>query len=522
MLPTFHGLETAKRGLNTQRSALYTTAHNVANANTVGYTRQRVQFTQTNAFPGPGMNRPAIPGQIGTGVEAGKIERVRDAFLDRQYRLENNKLGYYSSLHTVLAKMEEIMNEPTESGLHSVMEKFWNSLQDLANHTENFGAREVVASTGQMVADTINYYYNSLIRVQKEIGNEITVKVNEINKLISQIDQLNRQIASVEPSGQLPNDLYDKRDLLVDELSKLVNIKVTEIVPKNYGQADATAVGLYQIELVQEDGSSYSPQALLISVDRMSGRTVANTVEVIDERGLSQSLSGSIEIVKVGDQQLTNFQFAGELGALIKSFGYKNGANVVGIYPEMIEKLNHFTLAFVNEFNAIHRQGYGLNESTPSNLDFFEIDPLNPASSIKVNQAVIDDSTKIAAGLNSGDSGDNGNASRLAQIKSKDFSNYITAGSLPPGMSGTIDSYYAGIIGKLGVEAQSAKKDRDNVQVLVDSVEYNRQSVSAVSLDEEMTNMITFQHAYNASARMITVIDEMIDRIINGMGIVGR
>jgi len=89
-------------------------------------------------------------------------------------------------------------------------------------------------------------------------------------------------------------------------------------------------------------------------------------------------------------------------------------------------------------------------------------------------------------------------------------------------MNGTIDSYYAGIIGKLGVDAQNAIKDRDNVQVLVDSVDYNRKSISSVSLDEEMTNMITFQHAYNASARIITVIDEMIDKIINGMGIVGR
>ena len=106
------------------------------------------------------------------------------------------------------------MNEPTESGLHHVMETFWKALEDLANHPENSGARQVVASTGQMVAETINYYYNSLARIQRDLGAEIDTKVKYINSLIAQIDELNRQIASVEPHGKLPNDLYDRRDVL--------------------------------------------------------------------------------------------------------------------------------------------------------------------------------------------------------------------------------------------------------------------------------------------------------------------
>jgi len=522
MIPTFHGLETAKRGLSTQQSALFTVAHNIANANTVGYSRQRVSFTPTNPYPGTGLNRPEIPGQIGTGVTAGKIERIRDAFLDRQYRLESNKLGYYATLADSLGKIEEIMNEPSESGLHSVMEKFWKALQDLANHTENTGAREVVASTGEMLAETINYYYNSLVRMKNEIGNQISVKTKEINTLLSQIDQLNKQIASIEPSGQLPNDLYDRRDLLVDQLSSLVNIKVKTVVPKNYGKADPSAVGVYQIELVKNDGSSYAPPVYLIHADPASGRTAVNEVKVLDENGQSESLSGSVQTVMVGEQSLPDFSFLGELGALIESFGYQDSGQVKGIYPEMIQKLHNFTLAFANEFNAVHRAGYSLGGTAPSGLDFFVFDSANPAGTIRVSQTILDDTSKIAAGLNSGDSGDNGNAALLAAIKSKNFNDYITKAQLPPNMNGTIDSYYAGIIGKLGVDAQNAIKDRDNVQVLVDSVDYNRKSISSVSLDEEMTNMITFQHAYNASARIITVIDEMIDKIINGMGIVGR
>ena len=200
-----------------------------------------------------------------------------------------------------------------------------------------------------------------------------------------------------------------------------------------------------------------------------------------------------------------------------------DGNTVKGHYPEMLEKLNKMALAFVQEFNAIHREGYSLNGTTPSGIDFFVFDdPNNIIASIRVNQDILDNSALIAAGLNSGVSGDNGNAQRLADIKSKNFKDYETVADLPAGLSGTIDTYYAGIIGRLGVDSQSAKKDAENSQVLADAVELNRQSVSSVSLDEEMTNMIKFQHAYNASARMITVIDEMIDRIINGMGISGR
>ena len=531
MIPTWHGLETAKRGINTQQTALYTISHNIANANTDGYTRQRVNFSTTTPYPGTGMNRPGIPGQIGTGVEAGTIERVRESFLDLQYRLENNKFGYYSTLSSALSKMEDIMNEPSNSGLSNVMDKFWSALQDLANHTENTGAREVVATTGKMVADTFNYYYNSLNRIKNDLGTEINVTVKEINTLISQINELNEQIARVEPHGQLPNDLYDKRDLLVDQLSGLVNIKVTNVVPKNYGRALPTATGLYQIELVQADGSSYSPIARLINVDYSSGRSSANEMKVVDEFNYSDPLRGNVSYVMVGNQKLEHADFSGKLAGLIESYGYLDqDGSVKGHYPEIMENLNKLTEAFAKEFNHVHRSGFDLNGQAGE--DFFIFDANNPAGSITVNSYILEDSARIAAGKNPGESGDNENAKRLAAIKSKDFNQYeyikqLDANgnpkeTLPKGLSGSFDSYYAGIIGNMGVKSQSFRKDMENTQVLVDSVQYNRQSVSGVSLDEEMTNMISFQHAYNASARMITVIDEMLDKIINGMGVVGR
>ncbi|TYS64411.1 flagellar hook-associated protein FlgK [Bacillus infantis] len=522
------GLETARRGMFTQQSALYVTGHNIANANTPGFSRQRINFEQTSPYPAASMNRPQIPGQMGTGVEAGSVQRIREGFLDLQYRVESNKVGYYSSMSESLTKMEEIMNEPSESGLHATMEKFWNSLQDITSHTENTGARDVAAASGQMVADTLNYYYNSLSRVQQDIGKEIGVKVKEINALVSDINELNKKIASVEPNGYLPNDLYDERDLFVDQLSQLVNIKVTNVKPAEYGHAKEIAEGLYKIEMVGEDGTSFSPPAVLLDVTEEEGLKPLNKLEVLDLTDAGNEdlelISGVISEVRVGGVALSSLNFSGELSGLIKSYGYQNSdGKTVGYYPEMMQKLNDFTTAFVNEFNEIHKQGFDL--AGEKGEDFFVLDTNqggNPAQQIRVSKSILNDSSLIAAaGPDNGGSGDNENAQKLASIKTKSFADYK---STPPASmtSGNLDTYYSGIIGRLGVDSQSAQKNAKNSAVLADSVDKSRQSVSAVSLDEEMTNMIKFQHAYNAAARNITVVDEMLDKIINGMGVVGR
>ncbi|WP_042350840.1 flagellar hook-associated protein FlgK [Bacillus massiliigorillae] len=535
MASTFFGLETAKRGMFTQQGALYVTGHNISNANTPGYTRQRVDFVTTTPFSSPGMNRPGYPGQLGTGVEAGAITRVRDSFLDVQLRTQNTNLGFYGGMTESLVKMEEIMNEPSSSGLHSVMNKFWNSLQTLANNTENSGARDVVTSTGQMVADTFNYYYNSLTRVQNDLGSQIDVTAKAINDTLNSINQLNKQISEVEPHGMLPNDLYDQRDMLVDKLSGLINIKVTKVKPDHYGNAKEIADGLYNIELVQKDGKPYDPPINLLEVNRDGTSDFkqlhvykdGNKVEGVYIDSITNFPPNAELPTDLPADSLTGDQmnFSGELSALIQSFGYETeDGTVKGHYPEMIDNINKMAQAFAAEFNLVHKQGYELNGGK-SNLDFFLGDPDTgeiTAANIKVNSVIKNDPSKIAAGLGDGNAGNNKNAQALADLKTKAFSEYLSKDQIDPGLTGNIDSFYQGIIGKLGVVSQSAAQDYSNSSIIAASVEERRQSVSAVSLDEEMINMIKFQHAYNACARNITVVDEMLDKIINGMGIVGR
>lgn len=539
MLSTFHGLEAAKRGMTAQQAALYVTGHNVANANTPGYTRQRVNFVTTEPFPAPGLNRPQIPGQMGTGVTAGSIERVREYFLDIQYRGENNKLGYWEARADAVAKMEDIMNEPSDSGLAKTMDQFWQALEDLSVNPENEGARSVVRQRGLAVVETFHYLANSLSQIQADIGTQIGVTVTQINSLAKQISELNQQIASVEPNGYLPNDLYDERDRLIDELSKLINVQVEK--HQTGGNAPATAEGTYDIYFLNGNEKVYLVQGgNFQSISFPDGQDVDGDKDHIQEMppaaGVTILQAGGTTVSFTSNNQAT-FPM-GKLRGLIEAYGYvvqdsNNQPIVTGIYPDMLNNLDKLAYTFGKLFNAVHEKGYGLNGET--GVSFFDGlgQVKGAAKTIDLSDDIINDLANIAASMEKDKPGNGNNAINLANVGGMPLSadtvsligtaNTIQISTLNlPLTSGTVQTNYQGWIGKLGVDGEQANRMKNNSDVLRQSVEERRQSVSSVSLDEEMMNMIKFQHAYNAAARQITVVDEMLDKIINGMGIVGR
>ncbi|GER68774.1 flagellar hook-associated protein 1 [Weizmannia acidilactici] len=539
-MSTFFGLETAKRALAAQQNALYTVGQNVANANTEGYTRQRVNLTATDPYPAASMNRPAIAGQIGTGVEAGEIQRIRDKYLDVQYRENNSKLGYWTAKSDALSKMESVMDETdSDSSLSNTMEAFWESLQDLSTNPEDVSARSVVLERGKTLTDTLHYLSETLSQDKKDVGSEISVSVNDINSILEQISDLNKQIAALEPNGYLPNDLYDKRDILVDKLSSYLNITVE--TEKSGGNAKANADGIYNIKMMAADGTS----VYLVQGSSYNSVEVQNGVDsdgdnIID----SPPASGEMVGITVGGIQFAvsdangNVTFPqGKLLGLIESYGYQytdaNGNTVeAGTYPEMLDSLDKLAYTFGTVFNAVHEKGTDLEGN--AGTAFFTFGSLTDykgaADAISVNSSLT--YSKIAASAN-GDPGDGSNAINLASVEDFDlssnavslegFSSMLNIASLGlPFTTGTINSNYEGIIGKLGVDAERANNLEANSSSLLESVETNRQSVSSVSLDEELTNMIKYQQAYNAAARMITMNDELLDKIISGMGVVGR
>jgi len=540
MRSTFMGLEASKRGLFTQQSALYTTGHNIANANTAGYSRQRVNMQPTLGFPGTGLNAPMTPGFIGTGVEAGSVQRIRDSFVDRQFRQESNKLGYWESRSQAISQIEDVMNEPSDYGLAKSMDEFWKSLQDLSVNPENGGARAVVVQRGIAVADSFNYMHKSISEIQENAGKEIGISLKNVNSILEQIGDLNRQITAIEPNGYMPNDLYDARDNLLDELGTFLTIETSNVL--SGGNALKVAEGSVTVSLKLKDGTLLKvvegkdfAQLRNSGASEADGVTPTSALEgfhlvQIDANGNEVFVDGTMNPSAKDEHDILEFSDLGKLKSLANSYGYMdNSAPPVkkGIFPEMLAKLNIMATAFAQEFNKIH-MGDGTADYTEGSdiygnagEAFFVSSDVNTldASNLSVSGAIIADPGKLVASDSAPtnpatpEPGNGKFALKLANMK---FSN------LPELNGVSVQTYFQSIIGQLGVDGQQASRLMFNTATLQQAVSERRASVSSVSLDEEMTNMITFQQAYNASARMITVVDETLDKIINGMGRVGN
>ncbi|GAB6931758.1 flagellar hook-associated protein FlgK [Calditerricola satsumensis] len=514
MRSAFHGLEVGKRALFAQQAAMHTTGHNIANANTEGYTRQRAHLQAAPPIPHPGWQIDRAPGQIGTGVTVAALERMRVDFLDVQYRGQAKHAGYWTAKADALSKLEVLFNEPSDSGLQVVLDRFWQAWQDLAKEPESLAARAVVRQRGVAVAETLAALHRGLMEHQRDLNDVVRVKVDEINAIAAQIRDLNLQIARVVPHGYQPNDLYDQRDVLLDRLARLVDVRT-----------EPAANGMINV---------YIGGQLLVE------GTTANTVTAEpDAQGLyAVRLNGS-------DLALTS----GELLGHLEARGHVVNGEVVGIIPSFLKRLNDLAVALAKEINDLHRAGMNLDdiqnrrtnpnaaldqlpffidrawyEANPNALNDPNLDPTtipdpSDAANVMVNPLILASLNKIAAATpdpNTGTSseGDGSNARTIAAIKFKT----ITQG-LPE--TSTLDDFYRYTIAQLGVDSQEAQRMKANSELLAGEIASRRESVSGVSLDEEMANLVKFQHAYNAAARLITTIDEMLNRVINGMGRVG-
>ncbi len=477
---TFFGLEIARRGLQAQQRALDVTSHNIANANTPGFTRQEAVLATTPPFPLPSLSRPWGAGQLGTGVEVTEIRRLRDRFLDLQVRHETQALGYWEARRDALRKVEVIFNEPSESGLRTVFEQFWQALEELSKNPESLAARSVVRQRALALTDTFNHMDRQLAELQADLNNAVAVKVDEVNSIARQIASLNDQILKIEVTGERANDLRDRRDLLVDNLSRLVDVQVTE------DERELLQVVLGGRPLVQGN----IPFALKVEEDAAND----GFFSVLWETGDEVLLTG------------------GTLKGLVEMRD--------SFVRDIRDKLDTLAQVFATRFNEVHGTGYDLNGDQGGQFFVFTDPQKNGAGTISVNDQILgeDGLTKIAAAAapppgEEVNKGDGSNALALAQLK------YALLEGLG---KTTFEDYLRSIIGQLGVAAQEANRMVENQELLVDQLESNRQAVVGVSLDEEMVNMIRFQHAYSAAARLITTLDELLEIVIERMGLVGR
>ena len=480
-MSTFQGLEIAKTGLFVSQKALDVTGHNIANANTPGYTRQVVDMASIAPPTTFGMY-DQWGKAIGEGVKIQDIRQIRDQFLDNQFRRENKFLGEWETKAQVLAAIENIFNEPSNSGINTVLNNFFNSLQELSKNPESLTVRAEVRERAIALADTFNTVYQHLYDKLNELNSTIQSRIAEINSYAERISKLNNEIYRFELTGQTANDLRDQRNLLVDQLSKLVNITTYEDSNRNF-RIDIAGQALV-------DGST----AFTMSLN--------NTGAVVWD--------------------LTGAPVNPSSGILKGLLDMRDGDGTNGIkgVPYYINEWNKLAYSIAQAINEVHKAGYGLDGSTgiPLFTDFTTPydSTVQYAKLIKVSSDILaaDGLEKIAAASSTATlPGDNTNALKLIALR--DQGNAVLNGA-------TFDDFARSLISNLGVDAQQANLMQKNQEFMVKQIDLNRQSVSGVSLDEEMTNMLKYQKSYAASARVITAIDELLDTLINRMGIVGR
>lgn len=523
MRSTFMGIETAKRSLFTQQAALQTTGHNIANANTEGYSRQVVNMQATKPIEAPGWMHSSIPGQLGTGVEFNSITRIREKFLDDQFRNENKSLGSWSVQSDTLGKLEAIMNEPTDTGLRTVLDNFWKSWSDLSKDPENVTGRKLLRETATALGDAFNFTSKQLSDLSGDLTDNIKVKADQVTSISSTIASLNQEIYRIEGLGDNANDLRDQRDLLSDQLSKIVNIQVTD-TPQGY------TINMGGTNLV-----TYNTNATVTS-DTLTGAYASGDLNSGEVHGLITSRDKFVSDYQNQLNTLANTIANGEItvtipeGSILPQGTILNNVNYSGPVGS-----GGLTVT-VAGLNGLHKLGYIVNGTTASGGpvkggDFFTSKDGAPisASNFQLNPDIAKDPEKIATSLRTVTAngkevvvkGNNTLAILMGQLKDTKFT-FGTTGSGSVVAKGTIDDYFRSIVGQLGIQAKEASRQMDNQQTLLNQIDSRKQSVSGVSLDEEMANMIKFQHSYSAAARMMTTCDELLDKVINSMGVVGR
>ncbi|HEY9900116.1 MAG TPA: flagellar hook-associated protein FlgK [Pantanalinema sp.] len=501
---SLYGLGAAYRGMVAAQAALNTVGNNLANANTEGYSRQRVEQVPAASIMQYSFNTPVSLAQMGGGVQVTSIKRVRDDFLDMQVRYETATLGANETMRDQVNQIEGLFQEPGEYGLSAVMTKFFNAWDQLAVKADDSAARSEVREQGVTLANTFNAMHRNLVRMRADLDAQIQRQVADINGLTSQVSALNQQIAASGALGTQSNSLMDQRDALLEKLSKITSIQTS----------------------LQPDGKMYvyMKGRGLVDSDRAELLTTAANAE------------GNLSEVAFRGVVIPPMEIGGSLGALFSARDEVIGRSKAEARPGtpvlpdtpngVLYQLDVLANELAQKVNAYHTTGTDLS-GTMAGTPFFVNN--NPYASVADNTFIgvqgflvnldIQNGTpgldKIVAGRPTDAArptvpgpGDNEIAQKIASIRSEAGFGHPTQ---------TLSDYYRTFLSNLGVVGQSANRTAVNQTNLIDHLHDQRESVSGVSFDQEMSDLVRYQHAYNASAKVLTMFDEVLDRLINGV-----
>lgn len=455
------GLDIAMRALMAQQAAVDTNSHNVANATTAGYSRQRVRM---QAIPGVESYTIGSRGGPGGGVELLQPQRVRDIFIDAQMRAAMQDLGRFDARASSLQRVEVALNEPGESGLHATMDRFFNAWRDLSNHPDSSAARTAVVQAGSSLAVTANRLEGSLVQLRDEANTRINDHIARINALTTKVADLNQQIVRLQVNQNDGSDLRDQRDMALDELSKLADVHQME---RTDGSIDVFLGGHQLVAGIRSDS--------LIGVPN-----VANNQYV------------DIEFVSDGAPAIVN---GGEVRGLLDQRD--------GDLPARIADLNTLIGTVIADVNAAHTAGFGLDGVT-GRAFFAGTD----ASDIALSAAVAADLNAVAASTTL--AGVPGNAANAAAISDLQYARGLLGGTA------SYDEYWSSFVASVGTASGEQQMLATSQDSIVQHIDQLRQGTSGVNLDEELVDLMGHQRAYQAAARLVSTLDSMLDTLING------
>ncbi len=461
-----------QRSMMNSQTGLQTVSHNIANKNTEGYSRQRVELV-TNAPPAD-MGKY----QIGTGAKTQTVTRTNNPHLEKQIEQEMTKLGYGQGKAAYLDRVEQVVNEQNSKGLNHYMGEFFNAFRELANQPESLPIRTQVKETAIQLTQNFKKTNSDLKTIQREIDNEISGELTEINSLTSEIADLNQKVESAEIQGAPANDARDRRDLLLKKLGEKINIKYSEV---DRGKVQVVAGA--NIVLV----SGYDAAELKPNSSPAQGNKREGNVDIMFQ------LNPRSSQFRVTDQ-ITG----GKLGGMLEVRDQ--------VVNGMLDRLDHLAYTIADNINAVHATGYDQRGRAAGR--FFAASSsgeLDYSNNIAVTNLVQNDVSHIAAGLVPDAPADN----RIA--------NYISSLQYKPLFNGkdTADDFYNGLVGELSVVTRKARAMSEHQQEALTQLKNIRESISGVSLDEETVKMIEYQKAFDASAKLIKTADEMLDTVIN-------
>ncbi len=625
MISTFAGIEIGKRGLVGHNQGLNTVGHNLTNASTEGYSRQRVEMAAFEPLYMPQLNREETPGQVGQGMGVQTVERIRDMLLERRIVDQASLASYWETRDGYALQLEQIYNEPAESSTRSHLDRFWDAWQELSIHPEEMAARQAVLSRGQSLMDAVHDRYRRLSALREQVDQDIRARVAQVNGLSAEIAALNIEIVKSRAAGDNPNDLLDRRDLLVERLAGYVDVSVDGRDPDEYmvhlGGQVLIQGGLYNSFTLSTDQANDGMTAVIW---QWSGEQVT-----IDSGALGSLLAlrdGDIkeEIQSLDVMVLTFADLVNEIhragyglngkngqdffverpyvnnlagnydrdgdGAYDSSWIYRlSGANSMqareqpGLEGELILPSAGGTLRvayhaadtvqdIIDRINTsgaeltarLDRSGRlelkALPAQAAENPDFvirsledsgeflagyagilsaagpagaydwrradavlglrsggvnFAVAPqAHPSGWIEINPALAIDPGSIASGLGRAgqpaESGDGSAALAIASLRNS----AVWVGGAP-----TFDAYFQDAVARAGLRGEQAARASEDQSLIMKDLHDLRDSISGVNIDEELAQMIKFQHGYAAAARFISNVNEMLDTIINRMGV---